>query len=118
VDSKFDRLWGGWCSFEPAGAFGVRLWKNIKKGWETFLRFFRFEVGDGARTKFCHNLWCGDTVLKDAFPVLFGIAHANDASVANNFELFGGSNQWSGAFLERRMIRKLMSLLLFFKFCT
>jgi len=25
VDSKFDSLWGGWCSLERAGAFGVRL---------------------------------------------------------------------------------------------
>jgi len=41
---------------------------------------------------------CGDTVLKEAFPVLFGIAHANDVSVADNLELLGGSNQWSVSF--------------------
>jgi hypothetical protein len=35
VDSKFRSLWGGWCSVEPR-AFGVGLWKNIKKGWDTF----------------------------------------------------------------------------------
>jgi hypothetical protein len=29
-------LWGGWCSLELGGAFGVGLWKNIRKGWETF----------------------------------------------------------------------------------
>jgi len=29
-----------------------------------FLYFFaRFEVGDGVRTKFWHDLWCEDTVL-------------------------------------------------------
>jgi hypothetical protein len=32
MDSKFGSLWGGWCSFEPLGAFGVGLWKNIRKG--------------------------------------------------------------------------------------
>ena len=32
VDSKFGSLWGGWCSLEPKGAFGVGLWKNIRKG--------------------------------------------------------------------------------------
>lgn len=42
VDSKFGSLWGGWCSLEPVGAFGVGLWKNIKKWWETFSRFARF----------------------------------------------------------------------------
>jgi hypothetical protein len=73
----------------------VGLWKNIRKGWEKFLGLSRFEVGDGARTKFWHDMWCGDTVLKEAFLVLFGIAHAKDASVADNLELLGDSNQWS-----------------------
>jgi hypothetical protein len=52
-------------------------------------------VWDGARTKFWHDLWCEDTVLNEVFPVLFGIARAKDASVADNLELLGGSNQWS-----------------------
>jgi hypothetical protein len=39
-----------------------------------------------------------DTVLKEAFPVLFGIACANDAFVADNLKLLGGSNQWSVSF--------------------
>jgi len=70
---KFGSLWGGWCSFVPAGALWVGLWKNIRKGWETFLGFSRFEVGDGAMTKFWHDIWCGDTILNEAFLVLFGI---------------------------------------------
>jgi len=98
VDSKFGSLWGGWCSFEPPGAFGVGLWKNIRKGCETFLGFSRFEVEDGARTKFWHDLWCMNIVLKEAFPVLFGISSAKNASVADNLELLGGSNQWSVSF--------------------
>jgi hypothetical protein len=32
VSSKYDSLWGGWCSLEPVGAFGVGLCKNIRKG--------------------------------------------------------------------------------------
>jgi hypothetical protein len=51
VDSKFDSLWGEWCSLEPVSAFGVGLWKNIRKWWETFSGFAKFEVGDGVRTK-------------------------------------------------------------------
>jgi hypothetical protein len=45
VDSKYGSLWGGWCSREFARAFGVGLWKYIRKGWETFSRFLRYEVG-------------------------------------------------------------------------
>jgi hypothetical protein len=100
VDSKFGSLWGGWCSLEPTGTFGVGLWKNIRKGWKNFVGFSRFEVGGGARTKFWHDLWCGNSTLKEAFPVLFGIARAKDASVADNVELVGGFNQWSVRFFR------------------
>jgi hypothetical protein len=71
------------------------------QGWEKFLGLSRFEVGDGPRTKFWHDMWCGDTVLKEAFPVLFGIARAKDASVADNLDLLGGSNQWSVSFSRK-----------------
>jgi hypothetical protein len=67
------------------------LCKNIRKWWDTFSGFVRFEVGDGLRTKFWHDLWCENTVLKVAFPVLFGIACAKDALVADNTEVLGGS---------------------------
>jgi hypothetical protein len=98
VDSKFGSLWGGSCSLESAGAFGVRLWKNIRKWWEKFLGLSRFEVGDGARAKFWLDMWCGDTVLKEIFLVLFGFACAKNASVVDNLELLGDSNQWSVSF--------------------
>jgi len=43
-------------------------------------------------------MWCRDTVLNEAFPILFGIARAKDASVADNLELLGGSIKWSVSF--------------------
>jgi hypothetical protein len=48
-------------------------------------------VGDGRRISFWYDLWCGDMVLKVAFPVLFGIACVKDASVADNREVLRGS---------------------------
>jgi hypothetical protein len=100
VDAKFGSLWGGWCSREPVGAHGVGLWKNIRKRWGIFFGLSRLEVGDGARTKFWHDLWCGDRVLKEAFPILFGIARMKDASVADNMEVLGGSIQWNVSFVR------------------
>jgi hypothetical protein len=38
VDSKYGNIWGGWCSLEPTCAFGVGVWKNIKKGWDSLSR--------------------------------------------------------------------------------
>jgi hypothetical protein len=68
VDSKCDILWGGWCSLEPACVFGVGVWKNIRKCWDSFSSFTRFVVGDGTKISFWYDLWCGDTTLKVAFP--------------------------------------------------
>jgi len=93
----------------------VGLWKNIRKGWEIFIGLFRFEVGDGARTKFWHDMWCGYIVLKEAFPVLFGIARAKDASIADNLELLGGSNQWSVSFSREAHDRKIDVFASFFQ---
>ncbi|XP_062162103.1 uncharacterized protein LOC133869164 [Alnus glutinosa] len=52
-------------------------------------------MGDGERIRFWHDLWCGDSVLKEVFPDLFGIARVKDASVADNVEVLGGSTQWN-----------------------
>jgi hypothetical protein len=46
-------------------------------------------VGDGTRIKIWHDLWVGNMTLKAAFPVLFGIIVAKDASVANNLRVLG-----------------------------
>jgi len=98
VDSKYGSSWGGWCSLELAGAYGVGVWKNIRKGWDSFSSFTRVVVGDGTNINFWNDLWCRDTALKVAFPALFGIAHVKDASVANNLEFLSGSNQWNMSF--------------------
>jgi len=34
VESKYGSSWGGWCSSEHVGAYGVGLLKNIRKGWD------------------------------------------------------------------------------------
>jgi hypothetical protein len=36
--------------------------------------------------------------LTEAFPILFGTAHANDVSVAAHLEFYGDSNQWNVSF--------------------
>jgi hypothetical protein len=66
VDSKYGNSWGGWCSSEPIGAYEVRLWKNIMRGLGKFSNHTEFEVGDGSKVKFWHDLWCGNMALKDA----------------------------------------------------
>jgi hypothetical protein len=42
---------------------------------------------------FWHDLWCGNSVLKLAFLVLYGIARKKNASAVDNLEVLRGSNQ-------------------------
>jgi hypothetical protein len=98
VDSKYRSSWGGWCSSKLVGTYGVGLWKNIREGWGTICRHIRFQVGDGSKVRFWHDLWCGDMTLKDAFPILFGIACAKDAPVEAHMELSDDVIQWNVSF--------------------
>jgi hypothetical protein len=36
INTKYDNLRGGWCYKKVTGPFGVRVWKFIKRGLETF----------------------------------------------------------------------------------
>ena len=111
MDSKYGSLWGRWCSLELAGSFGLGLWKNIRKGWEKFSCFTRFEVRDGSKISFWHDQWCEDAALKVAFPVLYGLACAKGAFVVADLEFLGGSNQWNVSFASmiKRMFRSVVA---------
>lgn len=47
---------GGWCFSEPVGAYGMSLWKNIRKGWKKFCSHTKFDVGNGFKVRFWHDL--------------------------------------------------------------
>jgi hypothetical protein len=60
-------------------------------------------------------LWCRDTILKVAFPVLFGIVCAKDASVAANMEVLGGSIKWNVSFTREAHDWELKIFVSFFQ---
>jgi hypothetical protein len=70
VDIKYGSMSGGWCSKEVGGSFGVGVWKCIRRGWDAFSAHVRYEVEDGSRILFWHDVWCGDLPLKLIFPEL------------------------------------------------
>ena len=98
VDSKYGSQWGGWCSNRVSEPHGVSLWKGIRAGWDSFVRYTSFEVGDGSRIKFWHDSWCGDQPLKVQFPELFHLARAPEASVADHLCFIGSIRHWDIAF--------------------
>jgi hypothetical protein len=45
TETKYNNIRGGWCSKEVTGTFGVGVWKYIRKGWDRFSKFVRFDLG-------------------------------------------------------------------------
>lgn len=94
MDFKYESQWGGWCINGDIGSSRVGLWKFIRRGWEEFSRFTRFEVSDGSKINFCHDMWCGEQPLKEVFSELFSIACSRDPSMADHLPFLNGSPQW------------------------
>lgn len=100
MDFKFGSSWDGWCSNEPPKPHGVGLWKNIRRSWKMIFSHTRFEMGDGSKIRFWHDVWHGEKALKEAFLNLYSSACVKDASVAVQLELSSGSLQWNISFIK------------------
>jgi hypothetical protein len=59
VAVKYNMVRGGWCSKEVGGSYGMGLWKCIQRGCDNLKQHVRFELGDGSRVLFWHDVWCG-----------------------------------------------------------
>ena len=63
-------------------------------------RFIEFKVGDGARTKFWLDIWCGEASLKDFFLELYHIAQDLNAFVADHLKFHNASIHWELNFIR------------------
>ena len=70
------------------------MWKHIRKGWDKFSQFIKFEVGDGSTIKFWADFWCGTGPLKQTYPELFRLAWNKDAFIGDYMEHRNGSFHW------------------------
>jgi hypothetical protein len=97
-----------------SGSFGVGVWKHIRRGWENFRNFVRFEVGNGSNISFWHDWWCGDRSLKQCFPALFSIVRNKDAMVGDNLAVHNGVIQWNVLFTRQIQDWEMDMVLSFF----
>ena len=101
---------GGWCTALSREPHGVRLWKHISKGWDHFSKYVRFEVGEGRQLRFWHDLWCGETILREAYLDLYRIARDKDALVANHIQVCNDTTHWSLGFIREAQDWELDSI--------
>jgi hypothetical protein len=67
VDLKYERQWGGWCSNGVDGSYGVGLWNFIRRGWEEFSSFTRFEWMKAPRSILAMMRGVGSILLRKHF---------------------------------------------------
>ena len=100
VDAKYGSKWGGWHSVNTTRPHGVELWRYISRGWRLFSSHTRFDPGSGSKIRFWDDVWCGGTTLKEAYPGLYNISNAKEASIADNMDFTGGTLQWNVSFFR------------------
>jgi len=55
----------------------------------------RYEIGNGSKVLFWHDVWCGEIPLKTLFSELFLIARGKDAWVEENMQRQNGTILWN-----------------------
>ena len=58
------------------------MWKNIRKGAESFFGHVLYVAEEGLRIQFWYDLWCGHIPLKDLYPDLFSRAIGKEAWIS------------------------------------
>ncbi|RVW96549.1 hypothetical protein CK203_020432 [Vitis vinifera] len=76
IIDKFGVEEGGWCSREVKGAYGVGVWKAIRKDWENIGSRSCFVVGNGRKDQWVFDAWEEDREVGSWNP-LFS-RHFND----------------------------------------
>ena len=115
MEAKYDIMRGGWCSKEVGGAYGVGVWKGIRRGWDTFKRYVRFEIGNGSGVLFWQDVWCREQPLMNVFLALFTIACAKEAWVEENMNSVNGAIHWNVLFIRPVHDWELEEVLRFFE---
>lgn len=83
--AKYKDLGRGWCTKPSVRAYGSCLWRGIYKEYSEFQRWITYRVGNGSRTLFWHDGWCGPTLFSIAFPGLFSLARLKNGLVRDHF---------------------------------
>ena len=113
IRGKYGVEEGGWVSCNPREGFGVGLWKTLRKWGYLVSGRFSYVVGDGKRTKFWKDRWCGDLLLDVALPSLFSRAMEKEAWMGDLWCYEYGGGCWNPIFSRFLMIGRWRMLRIF-----
>jgi hypothetical protein len=65
-----------------SGQGGSQFWKGLHKIKQFFAMGAKFLLRDGRRTRLWVYQWCGDSLLKDRFSLIFAICDDTEVTVA------------------------------------
>ena len=91
---EYGNEWGEQRTKAISSPYSASLWRSIRQEWETFSTNLQFEVGNGTRVKFWHDIWCGNCPLKVTFSELLSFKSVKDSSIANVLCLSNGVPHW------------------------
>ena len=88
---------GGWCTRVVRGMHGCGVWKNIRKGAESFFGHVLYAVGQGFRIRFWYDPQSSPIALKNLYPAMFAIAVDKAAMIFDMVEFAsnGGCRSWN-----------------------
>jgi len=98
VELKYGVNGFGWWSKKSKHPHGVGCWKSIISGLDRFKSVVNFEVNNGARVYFWHDVWCEDRSFEDQFSDLFRMARCKDASMQQVVSWNGDQYHWNISF--------------------
>ena len=71
IATKYGEARGGWCTRVVRGMHGCGMWKNIRKGVESFFGHVVYVVREGIRIQFWYDPRSSPFSLKDLYLDLF-----------------------------------------------
>ena len=97
---KFGEERSGWCSADSRDAYGSRVWKEIRKEWDTVSALVAFSLGNGRRLRFWKDAWSGEEAFSCSYPTLFAMVANKEVSVAEVWEPSCEGGVWTPCFVR------------------
>ena len=68
IATKYEETSVGWCTRVVRETHGCGMWKNIRKGAESFFGHVVNVVGEAIHIRFWYDPWSGPSSLRDLYP--------------------------------------------------